>query len=312
MLNSTRLKVRATLVTIACAGTALLTACDQSGGPPSATGPQRSIAATQSEQPYYYYYGKAQYLQVEPGQLVIESTSLSDISTAAAIGKTIGASVSDAGLLGQVPGHHLLQIAPAAIATMEAVRAALRANPAFRFVSYVYRTVDGAKAFTPVNRMAIRFRDSASPRSIDSLLTTYGAAVIRPPRPDSGFFYYVVSYPRDSIEPLRVAAHLYVNPLVQWTEPDRISAARLQSVPSDAYFTLQFHLANSNMLNGVNVDDDVERAWDLTLGNGIRVGILDDGVDVHQNDYPGIFGGGTSLGPHGRIGHRHRVGAILR
>lgn len=57
--------------------------------------------------------------------------------------------------------------------------------------------------------------------------------------------------------------------------------------PNDEYYYLQKGLEQTN-----NIDIDIERAWNFTTGNyGVRVGVIDNGVDYDNPDLgDGLFG----------------------
>jgi subtilisin family serine protease len=137
----------------------------------------------------------------------------------------------------------------------------------------------------------VSFKSTTTQAQRDSLIAVLGMRVIRPPRPDSGFTYHVLEYPKDSVSPLRVAAMLDRNQLVAWADPDKISNRHVDSVPSDPYYTLQYFLKNTVVRNGVTVDDNVEAAWDLTTGQwapssgGLRVGVIGSGIDAAHPDF---------------------------
>ncbi len=135
---------------------------------------------------------------------------------------------------------------------------------------------------TFLGTLAVRFRNGTSRASIDSLVSSLGLRIVRQPVPDSGYFWYVLSYPR-AREPLEVAAIVDRHPLVEWADPNKIAERRQHT--TDPYFGFQYYLRNNNFLNGVRVDDNVELAWSYDLGaNYIRVVVVDDGIDVQHPD----------------------------
>src|SRR6185437_340624 len=124
-----------------------------------------------------------------------------------------------------------------------------------------------------------------------------------PPRPDSGFMAYWLGYPTDSsADPLKISALLFKHPLVAWAQPDEIGNARPSSVPTDPYFPLQYYLKNTNLHNGIPVDDNVEPAWDLTRGagipseGGITIAIIDDGVQASHPEFHDVDGSRVEFG----------------
>lgn len=76
--------------------------------------------------------------------------------------------------------------------------------------------------------------------------------------------------------------------LAKWAHPDFYAKITHMLTPSDTYFGSQFQMNNSN-----DVDCDAPEAWDITRGDaGIRVAVIDDGVETHP-DLPNL---NTALG----------------
>jgi subtilisin family serine protease len=273
-------------------------ACDRQDQPTAPTlGARNQSAVVQPDQPFYYYFSSKFGIAPDPTEIIVQGiTETQDVvADARAVAARLGVGLRDGGPLPQAARHRLLRLpAGTSLAAAARVRDSLRISERFSFVAHRYTTVDGNTNFTPLNRLMIQFKRGVRSQQVDRLVAAIGSTVIRPPRPDSGFFYYVISYPRDSAEFWRVAADLYVNPLVDWSNPDRIGAFRLSSTPTDPYYQYQFNLHNTLMLNGVPVDLDVERAWDLSLGANVAVGEMDDGLDINQSDLMHLFAGAQS------------------
>ena len=57
------------------------------------------------------------------------------------------------------------------------------------------------------------------------------------------------------------------------------------ATPNDTYFDLQWHLNNTGQNGGTaRIDLNVLPIWDLYKGNGIKIGVIDDGVDSEHDD----------------------------
>ncbi len=57
------------------------------------------------------------------------------------------------------------------------------------------------------------------------------------------------------------------------------------SIPNDPYFPDQWHLRNVGLNGGLaGVDINVVNTWTTTKGSGVRIGILDDGMEVNHPD----------------------------
>lgn len=206
-------------------------ACDQTPAPTAVT--RGTATHSQSIAPdaaYYYYYKDRIGLTADPTQIVVQSESASLLTDARTIATNLGSDIIDGGALPQAPNHRLLKLLPGtSFDVASRVRDAMRTSGKFLFVAHRYTTAEGGD-FIPLNRLMLQFRAGVTTKQADSLVRSIGATVLRPPRPDSGFFYYVISYPRDSIEFWRVAAQLYTHPLMEWSNPDRISSAHTSSV----------------------------------------------------------------------------------
>ncbi len=67
--------------------------------------------------------------------------------------------------------------------------------------------------------------------------------------------------------------------LSAWPQLGRIHSKHL--VPNDTYFDEQWHLQNGD---SEGVDINAPAAWDSVTGSGIRIGIVDDGVQLTHPD----------------------------
>lgn len=177
--------------------------------------------------------------------------------------------------------HRVIRVAGIGSRNIAAL-ASLRATPGLTFVQPVYDGEAGTGEVLLVNRLSVRFQPGVSDAQVDSILSATGATLLRGPRPDSGSFEYLLRYPvARTYDPLRFVRELSASPLVLWADPDKIADRRPHYVPSDAYYSSQFHLKNAVSYNGVPVDINVEPAWDLTTGStSVRIAVIDDGVDA--------------------------------
>lgn len=248
------------------------------------TAPQmlRYSASVTASRPFYYYHGSPQYLDVDASGFVFAS-SVAD-PTSSVNEALSGLSVSRPERMPQLADHWIVRL-PAGTTPLAyaAGLARLRADARFGFVSSLYRFAQDNSPVTLLSRLMVRFKPGVSRRSIDSLASALGMQLIREPKPDSGLFYFLFSYPRTR-DPLEIAAIVDRHPLVEWADPDKVADRRLQS--TEPYFGFQYYLHNAvDTLHGVRVDVNVEPAWTITTGsNGILVAVFDDGIDGQQTD----------------------------
>ena len=239
---------------------------------------------------YYYYQGGKVFLDLDPTRLVVAAQ---DPSPAIDELRSLGINTEKSEAL-PAPDHWLLRLSAGTTTDRaKAASASLRTDQRFTFVSNVFKTRNGGDDIIPLNRLTVNFKPSVSKSRQDSLISAFGLTVVRTPRPDSGFTYFVLAYPRDSVSFLRVAALLDRNPLVAWADPDKISNRHPDDVPTDPYYPLQYYLKDTVVMHGVTVDDNVEPAWDLTTGQwdpatgGLRVGVIGMGIDAAHPDFDG-------------------------
>jgi serine protease len=116
------------------------------------------------------------------------------------------------------------------------------------------------------NKIIFRVRPGVSQAEVSRILASRGIrgveANIR-----TGFQRAVLS----GNNSLQVAALLNQNPAIEYAEPDYLARAEL--IPNDPYFIYQWNFSMINM----------ELAWDLSIGRGVTVAVVDTGVAFENN-----------------------------
>ena len=69
--------------------------------------------------------------------------------------------------------------------------------------------------------------------------------------------------------------------------------------PDDPLYNCQWHLSNFGQVGGEGHDINVEEAWATTMGAGVTVTVVDDGVNGNHPDLRDNFSGGDMGGSHG-------------
>jgi serine protease len=67
--------------------------------------------------------------------------------------------------------------------------------------------------------------------------------------------------------------------LVEWCNPNLIQEINFNNLPNDFYFRNQYYLRDTISKQDINILG----AWGITKGKGIKVAIVDDGVDEHED-----------------------------
>jgi subtilisin family serine protease len=156
-------------------------------------------------------------------------------------------------------------------------------------VRRVYRAADGRLRIES-NRLIVRTHATWSLREAAAEFDKLGLRLVRPLAfIPNGF--EVASSPNDS---LRQARALVEDRQVVYAEPDFIEEVPPRAQPSDPFYQWQWQWSNDGSNGGVaGADVGAEAAWDKTLGDGVRVAVIDNGFDMKHPDLaPGVAGGG--------------------
>ncbi|MCE7992842.1 MAG: S8 family serine peptidase [Roseivirga sp.] len=103
----------------------------------------------------------------------------------------------------------------------------------------------------------------------------------------------------DAFDILDIIAYLNKHENVEYAEPDFLRIIKLAT--SDSFYHNQWGLENDGSTGTADADIDVEGAWQYATGQGIKVAVLDNGVDLNHEDLsanllPGYDATDRSLG----------------
>lgn len=104
---------------------------------------------------------------------------------------------------------------------------------------------------------------------------------------------------KDIIHLLSVANRIYESGLVEWCHPDFI--AEIVKHQTDPLYPDQYYLNNTGQLGGTaNIDINAPEAWNISRGvNNVRVAVIDDGVENHEDFNGRVLPGFTPRNPNG-------------
>lgn len=139
------------------------------------------------------------------------------------------------------------------------------------------------KADRVPGQIIVKFKDGVSDEQITKLLKPFNASIKDTVEGVNSTVINVQPGQEQS-----VLKELSSQPLVKYAEPDYVYY--LQYTPNDPQLGLQWDLRNiGQMVNGKfgvpNADIKAEQAWDITKGAGVRVAVLDSGIDVTHPEF---------------------------
>lgn len=247
--------------------------------------------------PFYYYTRHDRYpLTADPSEFVVATTQPVDELQIQELLKETGVTPTGLRELPQMPNHWLVELrGNSGYAPARAISQRLRASSLISFAepSYYAGSRDARTWF--VNRLVVRFRETVVNESqLQEFMQANKLELERAAVPESSYFNYRFRMPAGlGGRALVVAAVVKDHPLVEWAAVDGISQGSPAFVPTDPYYSLQYHLKSTNFYaapgGSTRVDINVEGAWDRTKGAGTRIAILDDGAQLNHPDLSHMF-----------------------
>jgi thermitase len=133
----------------------------------------------------------------------------------------------------------------------------------------------------------VKFKEATTLEDVDSEVRKNSGRVVDK---INALDTYILKVPEAQEE--RVAAALSKNPKVEYAETDSYSEAfsfPLTAPDDTSYLTKQWGLENTgqtivNQVGATDKDIDAQTAWQYTLGDGIKVAVLDTGIDQDHPD----------------------------
>lgn len=124
---------------------------------------------------------------------------------------------------------------------------------------------------------------------IDAIIKRYELTLVR--KLEYGPFLLRVSDPSHTLE---IANRIHETETVDWSSPDLLAKAVKFN---DPLYPQQYYLKNTGQLGGTaGIDIKAEEAWAITKGCYVRVAVLDEGVNAHEEWNNGRLLGGHTAG----------------
>jgi subtilisin family serine protease len=259
------------------------------------------------------------YLEVDPTGIVIRSDPgpAEALVTEALADSLAGAThVATGQIIPLTDGYQFVELHGATPTDAQAAAVALRTHTEPTFATPLMRPRFGGLVAL-LNSVTVRFDDEVEPSRARAVMDSLGMLITRTPGPT--FSYHRAQYPA-GVEPLHFISALSDHPEIVWADPGALVQMIAHSTPGDPYYPEQYYLSNSNTHNGVNVDINVEPAWEhFDFGDGITVTVIDDGVDGShpeltvsgQSDYAAAWCTGDGATPRPGDMHGTAVAGIV-
>lgn len=161
--------------------------------------------------------------------------------------------------------------------------AELVGNPAaIRSATHGWKLDDGFPIWA-THRIVLELKDQTTLADLQSYLDRYEAS------------FTEMSFNRTFLEVAQVedalplANAIRESGMVNWCHPDFYAKIKHFGTPTDPLYGSQFQMHNTGQNGGTaDIDADAPEAWAITKGSaGIRVAVIDDGVDAHE-DLPNL------------------------
>jgi len=178
------------------------------------------------------------------------------------------------------------------------------------------------------DQVIVRVKPTSNPGAVNSAYRALGVYIIEP-NPYLAREFFLSIHPTATMDALDVANSLYGTGLFEYSEPDfvKLGAFRVikplvmapsmmapppPATPNDPLFPVQWNLQNTGQIAGSTAGADIKapQAWCSSTGTGIRVAIIDEGVDLVQPDLQAnmvagydALGQGTNGAPTGDDAH---------
>lgn len=143
-------------------------------------------------------------------------------------------------------------------------------------------TVSSIKPQRIEGQIIVKFKKGVTDTQINEHLALYGATIVdRIPAIDR----IVIKVPQDQTD--IILERLSYDSLIESFDPDYIMHP--QATANDPQYKIQYYLKNTGQpiykVPGTpGVDINIEAAWDVTKGKGVKVAVIDTGLDLDHED----------------------------
>ncbi len=171
-----------------------------------------------------------------------------------------------------------------ALEMRDATRAALKQEDGVKFAGRVLTDEKSGAIMLYTENFFVKFKDEVAEAKCDELIKKYNLTV-----KNKVVFaknsYFVKAAEGTGLEVFEIAQNLLAEPETENCHPEIVQERRYKSPNINP---LQWHLKKTT-INGTAVDAsvNVEDAWKLTMGDGVTIAVVDDGVDMNHPEFAG-------------------------
>jgi len=272
------------------------------GAGPGAAAVTVAAALEAEEEPFYWYRDTKVFLEAVPGEFVVRTGAPDPAAVAREALAGSGREVAAGRRL--IRGHRIPRVPGAGREEARAVARQLHAHGAIGFAAPRYVHRESGAPFVPLGTFTARFGEGVSPSEIEALNAEHGVTVVRAPEPGKRWQVHHLRYPSGGDRSVLAIAAVYDrHPLTEWADPTRLVRLRFAGVgspvaggdgTSQEFFGDQWYLRNPfQEQDGVPLDINVVPAWNGgQTGAGVKVAVLDSGVDGDHEDLGFVGDGG--------------------
>lgn len=151
----------------------------------------------------------------------------------------------------------------------------------------------GGRLVVGSQTLTVRFNETASTSEIQSVLASASVEITQELTFAPNMYEVRVT---NGADPVDVSVQLHENEFVVFAEPQFIEHIGHRFTPTDGEYGDQWHLNNTGQSGGTaGADIAAETAWDATRGAGVRLSVIDNGMDVSHPDLAGAIVGGAGF-----------------
>ena len=154
------------------------------------------------------------------------------------------------------------------------------------FVHSCFKSISG-KDMGYGDQLTVKLKSGVAVPAFEQLLQQLQCSIVKKYR-FAANIYLLAAGRANGFDALALANRLFETGLFEYAEPDLTLFDGLLSDPADPLYSYQWAHANTGtgqQYNGLpGIDMKVQQAWAYTRGEGIKIAVLDEGVDLNHPD----------------------------